>query len=214
MTRNGKIARLPRNIRDELNRRLDDGEQGVQLLEWLNGLPEVKQILDSEFDGRPINEVNFTRWKNGGFLEWQTQKEALALLQGFKSDGDDLTKVSAAELLDPLAAVLMAHYTAACYRSNTDETEDPRASVRRLGKSLRDVIRLRRSELAREQVRIGRERVAIDREWIALEKSKIENRNNSSSAKSKRDENSDAPDLDSMTREERSAYIKKIIYGD
>lgn len=44
MTRNGKIARLPREIREELNRRLDDGEQGVRLVEWLNGLPEVKRI--------------------------------------------------------------------------------------------------------------------------------------------------------------------------
>ena len=35
MTRNGKIARLPREIRDELNRRLDDGGQGKDLVEWL-----------------------------------------------------------------------------------------------------------------------------------------------------------------------------------
>ena len=28
----GKIARLPRDVRDELNRRLDDGEDGAALL--------------------------------------------------------------------------------------------------------------------------------------------------------------------------------------
>ena len=49
MTRNGKIARLPRAIRDELNRRLDDGEPGVQLVNWLNGVPEVRDILRNEF---------------------------------------------------------------------------------------------------------------------------------------------------------------------
>jgi hypothetical protein len=44
MARNGKIARLPRDIREELNRHLQKGEQGVSLLAWLNGLPQVKHI--------------------------------------------------------------------------------------------------------------------------------------------------------------------------
>ena len=36
--RNGKIARLPRQIRDELNERLERSEPGPQLLAWLNAL--------------------------------------------------------------------------------------------------------------------------------------------------------------------------------
>jgi len=31
-TRNGKIARLPKDIREELNRRLEDGEPGKHLV--------------------------------------------------------------------------------------------------------------------------------------------------------------------------------------
>lgn len=49
MTRNGKIARLPRQIRDELNQRIEDGEPGVRLIEWLNGLPEVTQVMNLAF---------------------------------------------------------------------------------------------------------------------------------------------------------------------
>jgi hypothetical protein len=41
MTRNGKIARLPQEIREQVNRRLEDGEPGKQIAEWLNGLPEA-----------------------------------------------------------------------------------------------------------------------------------------------------------------------------
>ena len=41
MTRNGKIARLPRQVRDQLNRRLRDGQKGNQLAAWLNSLPKV-----------------------------------------------------------------------------------------------------------------------------------------------------------------------------
>ena len=45
MTRNGKIARLPRAVRD----RLADGEPGKALVTWLNGLPEVVAVLDRDF---------------------------------------------------------------------------------------------------------------------------------------------------------------------
>jgi hypothetical protein len=33
-SRNGKIARLPKKIRDQLNRRLQDGRLGPEILEW------------------------------------------------------------------------------------------------------------------------------------------------------------------------------------
>jgi hypothetical protein len=56
MGRYGKIARLPRDLRDQINRRLDDGEPGVQLVHWLNELPEVQAVLSRNFDGRKINE--------------------------------------------------------------------------------------------------------------------------------------------------------------
>ena len=39
MLRQGKIARLPRPLRNELNRRLADNEDGGVLLNWLNAAP-------------------------------------------------------------------------------------------------------------------------------------------------------------------------------
>ena len=38
MSRNGKIARLPGQNREEINRRLHDGEDGKKILGWLNYL--------------------------------------------------------------------------------------------------------------------------------------------------------------------------------
>ena len=174
MTRRGKIARLPRNIRDQLNQRLDDGEQGTRLIEWLNTLPEVRHVLETHFEGLPINDTNLSDWKSGGFLDWQAEQEALALLRESKSDGQELAKVPAAELAAPLTTVLMAHYTAAFYRSNGDATEEPRARVRRLGKSMRDMIRLQRYQLAREQAQIGRDRLELQRQWLELERQKTD----------------------------------------
>jgi hypothetical protein len=73
----GKIARLPRELREQLNRRIRDGEKGRRLIIWLNGLPEVQAILDRDFGGRPINSINFTKWRAGGYRDWHLQHEIL-----------------------------------------------------------------------------------------------------------------------------------------
>jgi hypothetical protein len=39
--RNGKIVRLPRSVRDELNERLERSKESPQLLDWLNALNQV-----------------------------------------------------------------------------------------------------------------------------------------------------------------------------
>lgn len=93
-TRTGKIARLPRVWRDELNRRLDDGVPVKQLTAWLNALPEVRAILESEFQGRPINDQNVCAWKRGGFLDWQRSEAVGGWVQSLVEQGSDLEKVT------------------------------------------------------------------------------------------------------------------------
>lgn len=90
MTRRGKIARLPSSVRKELNQRLDEGEQGAALVEWLNGLPEVRAVLVRDFDGVGISEQNLTAWRQGGFRDWQRQQEALACVHGVAELGQEL----------------------------------------------------------------------------------------------------------------------------
>jgi hypothetical protein len=58
MTRNGKIARLPQSIREQINRRLENGEEGKQIVQWLTTLPEVTALMAADFDGQPINKMN------------------------------------------------------------------------------------------------------------------------------------------------------------
>ena len=74
-TRNGKIARLPHALRDEINRRLRDNQQAKTILPWLNDLPEVKTLLAAQFHSRPINKQNLSQWRRGGFREWLSQQQ-------------------------------------------------------------------------------------------------------------------------------------------
>ena len=90
MTRRGKIARLPSSIRKALNQRLDEGEQGATLVEWLNGLPEVRAVLERDFDSVGISEQNLTAWQQGGFRDWQRQQEAVDCVHGVAELGQEL----------------------------------------------------------------------------------------------------------------------------
>ena len=56
-----KIGRLPRAIQEQVNRRLEQGEQTRTLVAWLNALPAVlgaQAVLALECSGQPIREQN------------------------------------------------------------------------------------------------------------------------------------------------------------
>src|SRR5258706_6829467 len=103
MTRRGKIARLPRPVREELNRRLQDGEPGTQLVAWLNEHPETKRVLAGSFEGREINEQNLSDWKAGGFQDWLARQEELELARELTADGEELAATTDDGLADHLA---------------------------------------------------------------------------------------------------------------
>jgi hypothetical protein len=75
MAHTGKIARLPRDIRQQINTRLHEGHHGKQIVQWLNALPEVKAILAENFAARPIKEQNLSNWRRGGYQEWLAREE-------------------------------------------------------------------------------------------------------------------------------------------
>src|SRR5258705_8262841 len=104
MARTGKIARLPLIIRNELNTRLQDGECGRTLLKWLNELPQVKETLQEQFDGREINDQNLSDWRQGGFRDWERHQAALAVVEQFTEQAGELDKVAGAlEITDRVA---------------------------------------------------------------------------------------------------------------
>jgi hypothetical protein len=70
MTRNGKIARLPHAVREELNQRIYDGASGKKLVAWLNALSAVEEMLRAEFAGKPLREQSLSEWKKRGYREW------------------------------------------------------------------------------------------------------------------------------------------------
>src|SRR5882757_7407000 len=91
-TRHGKIARLPNDIREELNRRLFNGAMGPELLAWLNQLPAVKEVLSQFFNGAPVNRQNLSDWRQGGYQDWLRHQERELRIQRIAEQGRQLTK--------------------------------------------------------------------------------------------------------------------------
>jgi hypothetical protein len=91
--RRGKIARLPRAIREQLNVRLDDGQDAAEILPWLAELPEVRQIIAERFDGIPISSQNLSAWRQGGFQEWLLHRDLIDSVAHMREHVEELEDV-------------------------------------------------------------------------------------------------------------------------
>jgi hypothetical protein len=84
-TPHGKIANLPYEVRMGVNRRLLDGQTGVEILSWLNSLPAVQERLNKLWKGRPISDENLSKWRVAGYQDWLDSKPNEVLLESLKT---------------------------------------------------------------------------------------------------------------------------------
>ena len=157
-TRRGKIARLPKAVREELNRRLDNGQPGKQVVAWLNALPEVQAVLRDEFGGRVINDQNLTDWKQGGYCDWVVQQAAMELAVRLEENAVAWQAEGRPPLTDTLALWLAARYAVATRQVAQAEGE---AGWRQLRELCADVVELRWGDHCAERLRLERERLEM-----------------------------------------------------
>jgi hypothetical protein len=166
MTRNGKIARLPREIREQLNQRLQDGEEGNILLEWLNALSAVQKVLQQSFGGQPVSKQNLSEWRQGGYREWLARQQALEFVRSLESDDAGLQPELSGPLTGALAQWLAVRYAAAAHALTATEP-NPEKEWRRLREFCGDIVELRRGDHSAERLR-------LEREWLVLDRANTE----------------------------------------
>lgn len=64
-SRNGKVARLPKAVRDRLNDMLLDGFSYNQIIESLGP------------DAKDVNEDNLSKWRTGGYQDWLRDQQRI-----------------------------------------------------------------------------------------------------------------------------------------
>jgi hypothetical protein len=169
MTRNGKIARLPRQIREKLNRRLDDGEQGESLLEWLNELPEVKEVLKRQFGGVPINKQSLSQWRLGGYQDWLRHEESCEVVQQLAEQAGDLNAEADEQSVSEMIADFLSVELARALRAMLAEAADAKERWRQLQELLPQLSQLRRADHRAARLRIDQERWDLERERLEKE---------------------------------------------
>ena len=68
MARNGKVARLSYEVREEINQRLRDNQNGATILRWINEKCRLRGAA-------AITDNNLSQWRSGGFVEWMEKQE-------------------------------------------------------------------------------------------------------------------------------------------
>ena len=129
--RKSKIARLPLDVREELNRRMENGEPGADLVRWLNGRRETKRVMAARFDGRQITEQNLSEWRAGGHQDWLALEEEAGRAEDFVAAAVKLAELTEGRMADHLVTVLEVRYTEALANwKGEDSPEFRRKGVR------------------------------------------------------------------------------------
>jgi hypothetical protein len=154
MNRNGKFAHLPEPILDQINGRLDDGQDGPTLLPWLNSLPEVQAALKEHFDGAPLTKQNLSQWRQGGFRQWQLRRDMIDHAGELFSSSKQLRgTLDTASLPGALAAMLPTRYAALLNTWDGQPTADIQSQLRLLRSLNQDIALLQKTLHADHQRR-------------------------------------------------------------
>jgi len=227
LSRNGKIGRLPRPVRDELNQRLLDGQPGKGLVQWLNELPETKAALQREFGGRAITEQNLSEWKQGGFRDWVAKAEADEWLadtlgedQESKRKGGSRAGASRRKGLhgkagesvaDRVAGWFFPHYVAAA-RVQLAAAQTPAERWSVLRTVCADLAGLRRSDHYVERLRIWQEKLRLETKVVTAEEKKVTEKEFLKWARAQPDiEQKIWPDRECLTFEEKERSMRQIL---
>jgi len=159
--RHGKIARLPFEIREELNTRLLNGETAIDLVPWLNAQPAVQSVLSVQFQEKPISEQNVSNWRQGGFCDWLGLRDwrAICATSAEASAQIGATGFNAGNFLLLLTARLAANLD-----RWEDSTEAKLPQMTTLHRLIATVLRIHQSELKDARLDLDRERVELLRE--------------------------------------------------
>jgi hypothetical protein len=192
-TGNGKVERLPWEIREEVCRRLRDNQPGSKIIAWLHSLPEVLQVLDEYFGEEPISPQNLSNFRQGGYRRWlarqgkvdRTRELAQYAMEiskaGAGSIADGASQIMAGnilEVMEALEGLRFEHPTSnAQHPTSNEEREAAAARVAAAAEAIDGlalaVSRLRKGDHDAASLRLNREKLAQAEKALELEERKF-----------------------------------------
>lgn len=182
-SRRGKVARLPDNIRQELNLRLLNGEPASKILPWLNALPETAAVVAEQFDGEPITDSNLSNWRAGGFGDWKRGRDRVEQTRALSQLALELAKANNGALSEGGAAIaggkileLLETVAAADLRQagGDEAAEGAGPTIKTLTDLTSAVAQLRHGDQQGQKLRLLEEKLRQTGEALVLAKSRFE----------------------------------------
>ena len=158
-TRKGKIARLPKAVRDQVNARLADNQPASVILPWLNELEEAKAILAEHFGGEPVNEQNLSAWRTGGFADWMQRTEEVERTRAKAAHALELVKAGGHHLTDGACAIIAGELLEEW--ESADEEEGKEAAIKKL-------LAVRAGDHVRASIELQKQKLQLDKDKHGL----------------------------------------------
>lgn len=173
ITRNGRIARLPSDLRQQLNRRLESDEPAAGVLAWLNAQPAEQPNPTAESGPPAFALKDLAEWQATGFCDWRIQAEAREQASQLHAEVAELKQAGEEPLSDALAQFLAAQYVLATRAAIRQAAGEP-LPLSTLRVLCADVVSLRRGDHQVERLRLERDRLVLEeRDFELRQSSKI-----------------------------------------
>jgi hypothetical protein len=161
MSQLGKIACFSASIREELNHRLFNGENGKHLIAWLNNLPDVRASISSEFAGKPVSKNNLSYWRKTGYELWKEARERREMTAWLLRESPEMPEAEQQALSKRINAIFIGDILMQLRRMDAMR-EGPRKS--RLQRDLLNrFVALQDSRHNGERLRLQNKRMDFDR---------------------------------------------------
>lgn len=174
MAENGKVARLPHKIREEVNQRLLDGQTSREILPWLNEQPEVQQDCELHWEGVPISAQNLSAWRLGGFKKWLSRRARTESLKSLASHASSLASSGRGVVTGAQAIVAGQFLQIIEEVIDTDADENADLKLERLNSAALALKRLSSEERKDKGHQLDKEKLELEKIRTRLQESNHE----------------------------------------
>lgn len=218
MARTGKIARLPLVVREELNARLRDNENGQTILAWLNTLPVCVERIKGEWHGEPISDANLSIWRSGGFADWLREEDQVHRIEKLSELSLRVVKASGGNLSEGLMAIaagkIQEALEAGCEVEFDEESGKETISGVSVDKLTAALAKIRAMELEAQKLEVKKIEVGQKGESIALEKAKFQRATAELFIDFCEDERAKQIALGDATKDNKVAQLIQLWFGE
>ena len=214
-TRRGKIAALPLAVREELNRRLDDGQSRKQILPWLNALPEVIKRVAEDFEGIRISDANLTAWRQTGYETWVKRRDRVAQTRDLAAAAAQFTRAAGASISQGAQAIASGQILELLEMvQEATDREGKRLPTEELVAIVGALANLRTSEQNDVRLKQNDKRLAQKDEEIDLERQKFQRESAGIALKVLADDRARQIEAGTGTNEEKLEAMGQHLFGD